>query len=69
VRWLNTDLIEVASGPRGFADAVGRALVAPRPAALVARRRAFAAANDWGRRADAFAEALGIPPGQERGCP
>lgn len=60
IRWLNTDLIEVATGPAAFADAVDRALSAPRPPELVARRRALASQHSWDRRAATFAGALGL---------
>lgn len=61
IRWLDTDLIKVAAGPSGYAAAVTGALRQPRDPNLVARRRAFAAAHTWGRRAEAFAAVLGIP--------
>lgn len=60
VRSLGTDLIEVASGPEEFADAVDRALGAPDDPALVARRQRLAAEHSWARRAAQFAEVLGL---------
>jgi glycosyltransferase involved in cell wall biosynthesis len=50
-RWLDTDLVAVASGPEAFADAVDRALLAPQTPELVASRRAFAQSHSWPRRA------------------
>ncbi|MDQ4130416.1 MAG: glycosyltransferase [Actinomycetota bacterium] len=60
VRWLDTELVRVASDPLGFAAEVDRALEAGSPTALVARRREFAARHSWERRAAAFARVLGI---------
>ncbi len=51
IRWLATDLITVGCGPRAFADHVDRLLDQPRTAAMVARRREFAAGHSWARRA------------------
>jgi len=59
-RWLDTDLVDIATGPRDFADAVDRALALSRSAELMRRRQAFAAEHTWARRAEAFATALGI---------
>ena len=59
-RWLDTDLIEIASTPADFADAVDRALERPRSAADVARRQEFARGHTWERRAHAWAEVLGL---------
>jgi teichuronic acid biosynthesis glycosyltransferase TuaH len=58
--WLDTDLIGVAAGPARFAVAVRRALAQPRTPDVVARRRAFAAAHGWNRRARAIAELAGL---------
>jgi teichuronic acid biosynthesis glycosyltransferase TuaH len=63
IRWLDTDLIDVATDPAAFAAAVSAALRAPRPAGVVARRRAFAAGHSWPRRAEALAAVLGAPAG------
>ncbi|MGH9119358.1 MAG: glycosyltransferase [Acidimicrobiales bacterium] len=60
VRWLDTDLISVASGPADFADAVDRALVEPNPRDLKARRHAFAVSHSWSARTDQVAEILGL---------
>jgi teichuronic acid biosynthesis glycosyltransferase TuaH len=62
MRWLDTDLIRVETMATGFANAVVEALRDPRPPAEVARRRAFAAAHSWDRRAEARAEVLGVRP-------
>jgi teichuronic acid biosynthesis glycosyltransferase TuaH len=63
VRWLQTGLITVATGPLAFADAVQSALEAPRPPELARRRMAFAASHSWSRRAAELAAVLGIEPG------
>jgi teichuronic acid biosynthesis glycosyltransferase TuaH len=51
VRWLATDLVEIASGPAAFAERVDRLLAGPPDGSLPARRQAFAAAHSWARRA------------------
>lgn len=56
-RWLNTDLVRVASEPAAFATATLAAL-AERDPALPERRRTFAVAHSWERRAADFAQAL-----------
>lgn len=61
VRWLATDLIEVAGTPADFAAAVGVRLRDPGKGDR-ARRRAFAARHTWDRRAEDFAEVLGLAP-------
>jgi teichuronic acid biosynthesis glycosyltransferase TuaH len=66
VRWLQTDLITVATGPAAFADAVQSALAAPRPGELTRRRAAFAASHSWSQRAAELAAVLGIEPGGAR---
>jgi teichuronic acid biosynthesis glycosyltransferase TuaH len=60
IRWLHTDLVDVASDPVAFADAVDRALPLPRSSSLVARRQALARDHGWDRRAAAFAAAIGL---------
>jgi teichuronic acid biosynthesis glycosyltransferase TuaH len=50
-RWLQTDLVGLADGQRGFADAVDAALDRESSAALVAERQAFAAQHNWDERA------------------
>lgn len=59
VRWLDTDLILVAS-ERDFGAAV-KALAASDTPAEACRRQAFAAAHSWSSRARDFAAAIGIP--------
>jgi glycosyltransferase involved in cell wall biosynthesis len=58
IRWLNTDLISVATEPTAFADLVARLAGETRTKALIARRQAFAAEHSWGRRAKDIAEAI-----------
>jgi teichuronic acid biosynthesis glycosyltransferase TuaH len=60
VRWLDSPLITVASGPAGYAAAVVRALDESRPPALVAERRSLAGRHSWSARTVEFAAALGI---------
>jgi teichuronic acid biosynthesis glycosyltransferase TuaH len=60
VRWLDTDLIDVASSPSSFADAVDRALERPRTAALVAARQDLASRHGWSTRAEQMARAIGL---------
>jgi glycosyltransferase involved in cell wall biosynthesis len=60
VRWLDTGLITIASGPRAFASEVSRLLAEPRTASLVAARQQFAARHSWaGRAADVHAAIAG----------
>jgi glycosyltransferase involved in cell wall biosynthesis len=58
IRWLSTDLVTVAAGSASFADQVGRQLAETRTPAVVARRRAFAAAHGWPGRAATLHEAI-----------
>ena len=58
VRWLDTDLVRIASTASEFADQVTAALDEPSPPELVARRRAFAHAHRWEARAEQFARLL-----------
>lgn len=51
VRWLDTDLIEVAQGPEDFARRVREILARPADPAERARRIAFAAGHSWNARA------------------
>lgn len=51
VRWLDTDLVAIASGPHAFADQVDSLLTQGRTPAVMARRRAFAARHTWAARA------------------
>ena len=57
-RWLNTDLISVATSPAAFADLVSRHAAEPRTAALVERRQAFVAGHSWARRASDISAAV-----------
>jgi teichuronic acid biosynthesis glycosyltransferase TuaH len=59
-RWLDTDLITVASGPSEFAAAVEAALAAPADAELTAARRVVAQRHSWEQRTADFAQALGL---------
>ena len=52
VRWLDTDLIEVATGPVEFAQRVAEVLSRPSTAQDRARRMAFARAHSWQARAE-----------------
>lgn len=60
VRWLNTDLIRIASGTAEFAKAVREVGENPRPE-LAAARREFAERHSWHARAAQLAEALDLP--------
>ncbi len=62
VRWLDTDLLAVASSPQAFVDAVLAELVRARDARLTARRQAFAAEHSWDRRVASFARVLDMAP-------
>ena len=58
-RWLDAgDLVAVADGPTAFADAVAAALELPMTAAERERRRAFARAHSYEKRAIDFVAAL-----------
>lgn len=50
-RWLGTNRLTVANGPRAFADAVEIRLKEPLIEAVVVERQAFAAAHSWSVRA------------------
>jgi glycosyltransferase involved in cell wall biosynthesis len=63
MRSLATDLVCIA-GPESFADQVDRQLAAPRTAAILERRQAFAARHSWERRAAEIREAIVV--GQSR---
>lgn len=74
VRWLNTDLVTIASGPQDFADKVDRLLAQARTPAVIDRRRAFAARHSWSSRAadlDAVLRGAAVPaePAWSRGSP
>jgi teichuronic acid biosynthesis glycosyltransferase TuaH len=57
-RWLNTDLVAVASEPETFADQVDRLLAEGRASAPAASRREFAAKHSWSARASEFYDAI-----------
>jgi teichuronic acid biosynthesis glycosyltransferase TuaH len=59
-RWLGTDLIRVADGPRDFVAAVREAAAQPRTAELVSARRAVAERHSWRARAAQAAPLLGL---------
>lgn len=61
VRWLQTDLVQVASEPESFADEVDRALRQPPDERLAEARRRFAGQHTWAVRARRLAEILGLP--------
>jgi teichuronic acid biosynthesis glycosyltransferase TuaH len=67
VRWLDTELVTIASGPDDFANAVERALAQPRTPELTARRRAVGAEHSWTARAQDVARILGLGPAQRTG--
>jgi teichuronic acid biosynthesis glycosyltransferase TuaH len=58
VRWLDTDLITIASRPDEFADAVVRSVDDSSKPTMRERRRAFAARQSWAARAGEFARLL-----------
>lgn len=58
IRWLDTDLISVASEPDAFADCVERLLRENPPQALLARRRALASRHSWANRAAEMYETI-----------
>ena len=62
-RWLDTDLIAIASSPESFADAVHAALHRDEPEGLETARRNFAAQHSWDSRARDFARLLGLDVG------
>jgi teichuronic acid biosynthesis glycosyltransferase TuaH len=51
IRWLDTELVTVATEPKDFADAVDEWLDRPRAAEDVRARRGFAAQHSWTERA------------------
>jgi teichuronic acid biosynthesis glycosyltransferase TuaH len=60
-RWLDTELVAVASTPGEFAAAVRSALPSARDPRLVSRRRSFARQHSWPVRAAEFAGLIGLP--------
>ncbi len=61
-RWLQTDLVRIASGPAAFAAAVREAVAQPRTPELMRSRRAVAARHSWRARADQAAKLMGLLP-------
>jgi teichuronic acid biosynthesis glycosyltransferase TuaH len=57
-RWLNTDLVRIATGAADFVAAVADALATPRTNEIVATRRSFAQRHTWRARAAAMAELI-----------
>lgn len=60
VRWLDTDLVDIADSPAAFADAVDSALARERTPELVAARQALARQHNWSVRAEQMAGVLGL---------
>lgn len=60
VRWLNTPLVEMATGPEEFAQAVVSSTATPLGQDEIDRRRTFARAHSWSARARILAEHLGV---------
>ena len=58
VRWLDTDLVDVADTPASFAAAVAASTAEPLRSDEIAGRRAFAAGHSWESRAGTLAETL-----------
>lgn len=65
IRWLDTNLIAVASSPRAFAEAVLAELDRRADPTFPARRKAFARQHSWDARAASFAHAIGLLRGTE----
>lgn len=59
-RWLNSNLISIASNPPDFAKAVREATQHPASQLERQRRQAFAAQHSWERRAAELARAIGL---------
>jgi teichuronic acid biosynthesis glycosyltransferase TuaH len=60
VRWLETDLVSVASTPAEFADAVTAALADPLTEAETEARSSFAAGHGWAERVRLLAERIAL---------
>jgi glycosyltransferase involved in cell wall biosynthesis len=60
VRWLDTDLVSVATTASGFADAVQAALAEPLTAAESARRIEFASRHGWAERVRLLALSIAL---------
>lgn len=58
IRWIDSPLVEVATGAEEFASAVARAALLPHTPDLVARRQALAAEHSWDRRTAEIAALL-----------
>lgn len=58
IRWLDTDLVRIASGADAFNAEIEAAVATARDPAEVARRQAFAEQHSWRSRAAAYDEAL-----------
>ena len=58
IRWLDTDLISIASKPGDFANCVEQVMREGRPQALAARRRALASRHSWANRAAEMYEVI-----------
>jgi glycosyltransferase involved in cell wall biosynthesis len=61
VRWLDTDLVTLADTPDAFAASVVRDAALAQDPALARSRREFASDHSWAKRAEQFAELLGLP--------
>ena len=59
--WLDSDVVSLADTPEAFAAAVAREAGIPRDDTLIERRREFASRHTWAKRAERFAELLGLP--------
>jgi teichuronic acid biosynthesis glycosyltransferase TuaH len=57
-RWLDTNLVAIASAPEAFADHVERLLEEGAKSGLTASRKEFAAKHSWPVRAGEFYEAI-----------
>jgi teichuronic acid biosynthesis glycosyltransferase TuaH len=66
VRWLDTDLIEVGTGPEDFASKVREVLSRPFDEAERARRIAFARRHSWTARAEQLLAILPLAGGQRQ---
>lgn len=62
VRWLDTDLITIASTPEAFGVAAREATRTAHDRRLVEARRRFAARHSWRSRVAELAQALGLEP-------
>jgi glycosyltransferase involved in cell wall biosynthesis len=59
-RWLNSDLVRVAAGPKDFARAVFEAAGEADDERMKTRRREFADKHSWERRAEELAATIGL---------